>query len=120
MHWHIFISRFKLRMLHAGEVIVQKATASTPDGGNGNVLDGESPDGSEKVTVQADIVIGADGSGSKTRRLLLELVRLRKPFTCITSMYCSPGGFFMSVVHACCSYLQVPLCVAQDPKSGHM
>lgn len=66
-------------------MILEKATAQT-QGGNGSSVNGSSVNESEvnesaeesgRITVNADIVVGADGAGSKTRRLLQELVRLR-------------------------------------------
>jgi 2-polyprenyl-6-methoxyphenol hydroxylase-like FAD-dependent oxidoreductase len=52
-------------------------TGDGNEDGDGNGIeaqDGPGDEASGTVTVQADIVIGADGAGSKTRRLLQELV----------------------------------------------
>lgn len=42
--------------------------------GSGDAANGAN-EGSGRITVHADIVIGADGAGSRTRRLLQEVVR---------------------------------------------
>ena len=51
----------------AGEVVVQKSPA------NGGT-DGDSEGDGEKLTVHADVVVGADGASSRTRSLLQQQV----------------------------------------------